>query len=308
MNDDTIIHNETLPVNDSVTIQRGKHDKENPYVMISKKMLRDDSISPKSKGVLCYLLSLPDNWKAHPQHIADSLGVSKDQIYTVLKELIKTGYATRTESKGEKGQFGFVNYEFYEEKLEKPQIIKEKSTVKGFPDTVSPDTGNPPLKNTYSKENISKEPNSSLKVPDADEFAKANEMNLASPPKSKREKVEFSPKVREVGTQIVNILTKHEPEYIPPKNLAPMLQDLDFMLRLDKRDAEKVYDVLNWALADSFWRDKMFKSNPVKYLRDKYLQLKNKMEEKPKVNPNQVDRRLRDKDGSVVDAWKDGLF
>ena len=33
------IHNQTLPVNEStgITIQRGKHDKENPYVLISRK-------------------------------------------------------------------------------------------------------------------------------------------------------------------------------------------------------------------------------------------------------------------------------
>lgn len=306
-----IIENQALPVNEdsvTVTIQRGKHDKENPYVMISRKMLRDPNISPKSKGVLCFLLSLPDNWKAHPKHVAMSLGVSKDQIYTVLKELISEGYATRTESKGERGRFGHVLYEFYEEKLENPQQIKEKSTVAGFPDTDSPDTGKPPLRNKESKEKLSEGNKSSLKVPAQENAAKAAEMESDASSKSKREKPDFPPKVRDLGNQIINSLTRAKEDYLPPKNLSAFLTEVDFILRLDKRDPIKILDVFNWALADSFWIDKMFKPNPAKYLREKFDQLEMKMNSKPPVNPNQVDKRLREKDGSVADSYKDLMF
>jgi hypothetical protein len=145
---DCNVTNEALPVNESlgITIQRGKHDKENPYVLISRKMLRDPSISPKAKGTLCYLLLLPDNWKAHPRHVAMAMGVGKDQIYNILKELIIAGYATKTESKDEKGKYRHVLYEFYEEKLDLPQIYKEKSTVSGNPDTGFTDPENQALR------------------------------------------------------------------------------------------------------------------------------------------------------------------
>lgn len=282
---DPIIDNQALPVNelssDAVTIKRGKHSKEHPYVQISRKMLRDPKLSPKAKGTLCYLLSLPDNWKAHPKHVAMSLGVSKDQIYTVLKELIREGYATRTESKGEKGRFGHVNYEFYEEKLENPQPIKEKSTVSGFPDTDNPDTGNPPLRNKECKEKILEEKKTSLKVPEEPGVAKATETETVSPSKPPREKPEFVPRVRELGNQMINSLTNTKEDYLPPKNLTAFLNEVDFLLRLDKRDPQKALDIFNWALSDSFWCDKMFRPNPAKYLREKYDQLEMKMKAKP---------------------------
>ena len=312
MPDNAIINNEALPVNEesreNVTIQRGRHDKEHPYVQISRKMLRDPSLSPKAKGVLCYLLSLPNNWKAHPKHVAMSMGVSKDQIYTVLKELIAEGYATRTESKGEKGKFGNVRYDFYEEKLEKPQVLKEKSTVSGFPDTDNPDTGKPPLRNKESKENRHEESSSSLKVPEEPMPAEAGEMEKDKSSKPKREKPDFSPKIREVGNQMINSLTRTKEDYVPPKNLTAFLTEVDFILRLDKRDPVKILDVFNWALADSFWADKMFKPNPAKYLREKFDQLEMKMNAKPPANPNQPDRRLKDKAGKAVDEYKDLMF
>jgi hypothetical protein len=304
------ITNEALPVNESegITIQRGKHDKENPYVLISRKMLRDPSISPKAKGTLCYLLSLPDNWKAHPRHVAMAMGVGKDQIYNILKELIIAGYATKTESKDEKGKYKYVLYEFYEEKLDPPQIYKEKSTVSGNPDTGFTDPENQALRYKEHKNKLPKESNTSLKVPTETEAAKAAEMEIKPPPKPKREKNDFTPRVREVANLMINSLLRIKEDYVPPKNLTAMLTEVDFILRLDKRDPIKLMDVFNWALSDAFWADKMFKPNPAKYLREKFDQLEMKMNAKPPVNPNQVDRRLRDKEGKVVDAYKDLMF
>ncbi len=135
--------------------------------------------------------------------------------------------------------------------------------------------------------------------PAAPEAAKAAEVEVK--PRKKKEMSEFSPKIREVSQEMINTIIKHEPDYVPPKNLAPFMTEVDFLLRLDKREPQKVYDVLNWALSDSFWRDKMFKPNPAKYLREKFLQLKNKMECKP-VDGKKVDRRTKNLDGSPVEA------
>jgi len=140
-----------------ITIQRGKHDKEHPYVMISKKMLRDKDLKPNAKGVLCYLLSLPDNFQVHPRQVAQSMGIGKDQIYTILKELLKLGYAFKRQIIDKNGCFRNVIYEFYEERLPEEERFKENITVSGNPDTVNPDTETQTLKNTYSKEERKKE-------------------------------------------------------------------------------------------------------------------------------------------------------
>lgn len=138
---------------------------------------------------------------------------------------------------------------------------------------------------------------SSLIVPKVPKAAKAAE-----------KKKDFNPNVEEIGQQMIERLVSIKPDYVPPKNLVPLFTEVDFILRLDKRDAQKVLDVFAWALADSFWADKMFKPNPAKYLREKFDQLDMKMNAKPPANPNQVDRRLRDEDGKTVDDYKDRLF
>ncbi|MEK6883551.1 MAG: hypothetical protein AABY22_28240, partial [Nanoarchaeota archaeon] len=38
-------------ISNESTFQRSLHDKKNPYVMISREMAQDKSISPKAKGV-----------------------------------------------------------------------------------------------------------------------------------------------------------------------------------------------------------------------------------------------------------------
>lgn len=129
-----------------VTIQRGRHNSENPYVMISKSMLQDMKIDPQTKGVLCYLLSLPDNWKTHPRHLAKTLGIGHTAIYNILKKLIRAGYATKSTVKNDRGRFGEVVYYFFEYRIsledtqEISTSIKEISTVSGNPDTDNPYT------------------------------------------------------------------------------------------------------------------------------------------------------------------------
>ena len=151
-------------------------------------------------------------------------------------------------------------------------------------------------------------PASSLKVPKEPVAAEAAEMEIKSSSKSKREKPDFPPKVREVANQMINSLIRTKPDYVPPKNLSALLTEVDFILRLDGREPVKIMDVFNWALSDSFWADKMFKPNPAKYLREKFDQLEMKMNAKPPANPNQIDRRLKDEEGKPVDDYKDLMF
>jgi hypothetical protein len=77
-------------------IIRTEHNRSNPYAQISKKCLEDNSLSWKAKGVLCYLLSRPDNWRTYPEQLAT---VSTDQEHSTrsaIKELIEAGYIKRS--------------------------------------------------------------------------------------------------------------------------------------------------------------------------------------------------------------------
>jgi hypothetical protein len=77
------------------TIVRVSKNKENPYVMLNKEFLINEKISWKSKGLLSYLLSKPDNWKVMT---ADLINRSKDSEKSVragIKELEENGYIER---------------------------------------------------------------------------------------------------------------------------------------------------------------------------------------------------------------------
>jgi len=101
-----------------MTIFRVKKDRENPYVMIHKGFLEDQSISLKLKGFLAYCLSKPDDWKFHARQLASVLKEGKAAVYSVIDEGIEQGYIERISQKKE-GLFDGVEYVIYETKLKK---------------------------------------------------------------------------------------------------------------------------------------------------------------------------------------------
>jgi hypothetical protein len=135
----------------------------------------------------------------------------------------------------------------------------------------------PPI---YIEKSIDQRLDNSLKVltPPESKSAKASEVD--SIPK-KRTPSEFSPKIREVGQKILDLLSQAKPDWPITKNLNPFLTEIDHMIRLEKRDPQKMLDVLAWALADSFWHDKFHKKNPAVKLREHYDSLDLKMNAKP---------------------------
>ncbi len=145
-------------------------------------------------------------------------------------------------------------------------------------------------------------------IPAQENAAKAAEVESKPSSKPKREKSEFPPKVREIANLMVNELHTANPDWLIPKNLHPMMVEIEKMLVDEKRESKKIIDVFMWAVNDSFWMDKLCKANPAKYLRSQFGQLAGKMNAKIPINPNQVDRRLRDEAGEVVDQYKDRMF
>lgn len=165
----------------------------------------------------------------------------------------------------------------------------------------------PHPENSNAKHNIHCQPEDE-DGPSAAMPAKAGENVLGSPEKVPKKKAEFSQEARDLTGHLIATLTRHEPDYTPPKNLAPFMQEVDLMLRVNKWDPLKIVQVLSWALTDNFWRGKVFKPNPAKYLRTNFLDWKRTMEAPP-ISHNKVDRRNRDKNGKPIeDAFKDNLF
>ena len=77
---------------DNRTIFRKAHNRENPYALISKTVLKDRRLSAKAMGIMCYLLSLPDDWEICITELVSHFSDGIKSIRAGIKELVLLGY------------------------------------------------------------------------------------------------------------------------------------------------------------------------------------------------------------------------
>ena len=69
--------------------------KKTDYTVISNVFLRDEKLSLKSKGLLAYVLSLPNDWVLYVTELSNHHKDGTSAIYSAFKELIEHGYVRR---------------------------------------------------------------------------------------------------------------------------------------------------------------------------------------------------------------------
>lgn len=105
-------------------------DKENPYVILNKQFLNDARLTAKAKGILSYLLSLPDDWQIYEEEITKHFADGIKSIRSGIKELIKYKYISREQKRKEKGQFSSYEYHVYEVSTEMPLGENGKTDIR----------------------------------------------------------------------------------------------------------------------------------------------------------------------------------
>ena len=115
-------------------------EKTKDYTVMSNYHLQDPNISLKAKGLLSYLLSLPDNWQYTVAGIASQCKEGKEAIRNALQELEEARYMVRRQLHNKDGSFGGNEYVIYE-------VPVDDSPLSGNPSTVNPSTGNPLTEN-----------------------------------------------------------------------------------------------------------------------------------------------------------------
>ena len=81
--------------------------------MINKKGIQDPNLSWAAKGLLAYLLSLPDDWKIYVKELTNHTSGGRDHTYTVIRELLRSGYMEKVEYRY-KGRVLALNYNVFE--------------------------------------------------------------------------------------------------------------------------------------------------------------------------------------------------
>lgn len=135
-----------------MSVIRVSKDKNNPYLIMNKTCLSDNLLSWKAKGILTYLLSLPDDWKVYIEELSKH---SKDGIKstnTGIKELILTGYIERKILR-EENTNRFAGYEYIVSETPKAENGKAENR-KGHTTKYLPKLNNNEQNNNYNDNGI----------------------------------------------------------------------------------------------------------------------------------------------------------
>lgn len=96
-------------------ITRALHNRENPYTLLSNKLLRDTSIRHSDRGLMAQLLSWSDYHNVCIQALVKKSVEGRDAIRGMIDRLITAGYIRMQQTKSEDGRFDKVVYQLFEE-------------------------------------------------------------------------------------------------------------------------------------------------------------------------------------------------
>lgn len=88
-------------------------EKTKDYTVMSNYHLRDKNLSYKAKGLLSFMLSLPEDWDYSLAGLCSISKESKDGIRLILKELQEQHYVEIEKVRGDNRYFEY-NYLIYE--------------------------------------------------------------------------------------------------------------------------------------------------------------------------------------------------
>ena len=88
-------------------IVRGK--RPDRYTVLSNDIIRNHALSFKARGLLAYLLSMPDNWSVSSAHLAKTGPDGREAVRTALIELVSAGYLIRERKQDPStGRWGWI--------------------------------------------------------------------------------------------------------------------------------------------------------------------------------------------------------
>ena len=135
-------------------------NRDNPYVMLNKEFLSNPKLSWKSKGLLSYLLSKPDDWKINLSDLINKSNNGRDSVRAGIKELIDNKYIIKTQARLY-GKFDKYIYDVYEKPTEvgksdfgKSEVDKSNTTNKRKKKVIKKILyNNPYRKKSFSRDN-----------------------------------------------------------------------------------------------------------------------------------------------------------
>lgn len=102
-------------------------EKMDSFTVVGNTLLRDKNISNKTRGLLCFMLSLPPEWDFSLNGLVHCLKEGKKAIMSQIKEARELGYMKIEKTRGIKGEFQ------YRYLVRQTPIFKETTENPSFP-------------------------------------------------------------------------------------------------------------------------------------------------------------------------------
>ncbi len=88
--------------------------KTRDYTVMSNVHFRDTRLSLKAKGLLSFMLSLPEDWDYTERGLAATCSDGRDSLRSAIRELEKAGYLVRSRKRDSHGRLRDTEYIIYE--------------------------------------------------------------------------------------------------------------------------------------------------------------------------------------------------
>ena len=92
--------------------------KKNNYTTVDNYVFQDKTLSCKAKGMMSFILTLPDNWVYTEMGLVACLKEGRNAVRAILKELEEHHYLVRKRNRKHDGKWGDITYDFYEKPIE----------------------------------------------------------------------------------------------------------------------------------------------------------------------------------------------
>lgn len=260
--------------------------KDKNYTTINNTGLRDERLTWKAKGILAYILSLPDDWVFYMEEVATHSKDKLDSLKSGIKELKEHGYVKRYPVKNEKGKFARWEMIIYEVPQGEYPLVENPQMEKPLVD--KPLVENPLLLSTKelstNKPNTNKQNNSDVSMTSRDDtdIEEDKELDVDIKKKEKPSRHKFETCDTNGAKYLFEKIKGNNPKQKEP-NFDSWANEFRLMRERDNREPQEIKDVIDWCQADPFWQGNILSP---KKLREKFDQLTIQMNSKKGAKNN----------------------
>jgi uncharacterized phage protein (TIGR02220 family) len=127
--------------------RRKDSERKRPFVVVDKQFVNRKDLSWKAKGILLYLMSLPENWKLSMEDLKNRATDGAAALRTGIKELEEKKYFKKISIRDHKGKIIKWEYIFDEIPIEDEQEVLENENSEETSSEKEIDNDNPDCEN-----------------------------------------------------------------------------------------------------------------------------------------------------------------